>query len=748
MPVAGFSTNDPSQCLSGNNFVFTNNSNIPSGSIYYIWQFGDATMSTLTNPSHTYLVENTYTVKLIVTSNFNCMDSVSDQLNVYPMPIPSFTVNDFGQCFQSNNFAFQNGSTISSGTMNYLWDFGDNSTSQLLNPAHSYMNFDTFQVKLLVTSNNSCADSTMANIYVYPEPVCGFSINDSNQCLKGNRFVFSNSSSVPNGSLKYLWNFGDNKSSTQAAPVHPYLTEKLYYVKLIVSTDNDCKDSADAFVEVYPMPMPSYMVNDNTQCLENNNCIFTNTTTISSGSLTIRWNFGDNTTSTLPNPLHSYNSHDTFPVMLIATSDYSCTDTAVSNVIIYPMPVAAFTINDSDQCLKGNNFVFSNTSTVAYGPLYNTWQFGDITSSLQYNPSHSYKSYSSYQIKLRVVSNNQCTDSTDGNIIVYPMPKANFTINDSTQCLKGNEFIFTNYSNIPVGNTHSFWQFGDFNTSTDRNPTHNYTYHKTFPVILTEISDFQCYDSMIKNVTVYPMPQVAFSVNDTTQCLKDNYFQFLNNSTISTGSLNYFWNFGDDYSSVTAHPAHKYMDDTFYLVSLIVSSVNQCIDSASQYVYVYLDPEVSLGSDTVVCPGDKIELDPGIYYSYLWQDGSTNQTFITTEPGNFKVIVTDENGCKATDNLSITPKCDLSLWVPSAFTPDGDGINDDLEIVALNWKEYQLKIFDRWGTLVYYTTDYYARWDGTFNGGLCQMDAYYVQVYVKYKSGEKKQAHQFVYVLR
>ena len=86
--------------------------------------------------------------------------------------------------------------------------------------------------------------------------------------------------------------------------------------------------------------------------------------------------------------------------------------------------------------------------------------------------------------------------------------------------------------------------------------------------------------------------------------------------------------------------------------------------------------------------------------------------------------------------------------MPTAFTPDGDGVNDDLEIVSLNWKTYELRIYDRWGTLVYHTNDYYKRWDGTFKGGLCQMDAFYVQVYVKFKSGEKKQVHQFVYLLR
>ena len=98
--------------------------------------------------------------------------------------------------------------------------------------------------------------------------------------------------------------------------------------------------------------------------------------------------------------------------------------------------------------------------------------------------------------------------------------------------------------------------------------------------------------------------------------------------------------------------------------------------------------------------------------------------------------------------ITIDPKCDIALWVPTAFTPNGDSINDNLNIFSLNWKKYELRVFDRWGTLVYHTHDYYKRWNGTFKGELVQMDAYYIQVFVEFKTGETREVHQFVYVLR
>lgn len=190
MPVSSFNVNDTSQCLGANNFIFTNNSTIASGSMNHLWNFGDGDTSTSASPSHSFLTVDTFAVKLVTTSAFGCMDSTLGSIITYPMPVTSFTISDSTQCLSGNSFTFTNTSTIPSGTLSYLWQFGDASSSVLPNPVHSYSTADTFMVQLRVTSGFACKDSLTTPVYVYPMPVAAFSINDSAQCLASNIFVF------------------------------------------------------------------------------------------------------------------------------------------------------------------------------------------------------------------------------------------------------------------------------------------------------------------------------------------------------------------------------------------------------------------------------------------------------------------------------------------------------------------------------------------------------------------------------
>ena len=143
----------------------------------YSWSFGDGNTSTATSPTNVYAASGTYTVKLVVTSNNGCKDSVSQTVTVYPKPTPGFTVNTAAQCVNGNSFTFTNTSTISAGTMTYSWSFGDGNTSTATSPTNVYAASGTYTVKLVVTSNNGCKDSVSQSVTVYPKPTPAFTIN-------------------------------------------------------------------------------------------------------------------------------------------------------------------------------------------------------------------------------------------------------------------------------------------------------------------------------------------------------------------------------------------------------------------------------------------------------------------------------------------------------------------------------------------------------------------------------------------
>jgi PKD repeat protein/photosystem II stability/assembly factor-like uncharacterized protein len=585
-PTAGFSINNSSQCSRGNEFTFTNTSSIASGSVSFLWHFGDNTTETSTSPSKTYASDNSYAVKLLATSGFGCSDSTTQTVDVRPMPTAHFSVNDSSQCLTGNNFVFTNSSAISSGSLSHAWNFGDNTTSANTNPTKSYSSANTYSTQLISRSVFGCADTFTRSMFVRPQPSVGFSINISSQCLRGHSFSFSNTSAIASGSLSYLWDFGDNTGSATTSPSKSYASDNSYAVKLLATSGFGCSDSTTQTVDVRPMPTAHFSVNDSSQCLTGNNFVFTNSSAISSGSLSHAWNFGDNTTSANTNPTKSYSSANNHSTQLISRSVFGCADTFTRSMFVRPQPSVGFSINNSSQCLRGHSFSFSNTSVIASGSLSYLWDFGDNTGSATTSPSKSYASDNSYAVKLLATSGFGCSDSTTQTVDVRPMPTAHFSVNDSSQCLTGNNFVFTNSSAISSGSLSHAWNFGDNTTSANTNPAKSYSSANTYSTQLISRSGFGCADTFTRSMFVRPQPSVGFSINNSSQCLRGHSFSFSNTSAIASGSLSYLWDFGDNTGSATTSPSKTYASDNSYAVKLLATSGFGCSDSTTQTVDV------------------------------------------------------------------------------------------------------------------------------------------------------------------
>jgi PKD repeat protein len=261
MPSTAYSINTAAQCLTGNSFSFTNSSAIANGTLTHLWSFGDGGTATTLNATKTYSSAGTYTVKLVSTSNNGCKDSTTRQVTTHPMPSTSFNIYAIAQCLTGNNFNFTNGSSITSGTItSYLWSFGDGGTASTLNATKTYSSAGTYSVKLVSTSNNSCKDSTTRTVTVHPMPVAGFTVSPSIQCLTGNSFSFTNSSTVNGGTTTSNWTFGNGSTSTSQSPTNSYLNIGTYTVKLVSTSNNGCKDSTTRDVRVDPSPTATLTV--------------------------------------------------------------------------------------------------------------------------------------------------------------------------------------------------------------------------------------------------------------------------------------------------------------------------------------------------------------------------------------------------------------------------------------------------------------------------------------------------------
>ena len=285
---------------------------------------------------------------------------------------------------------------------------------------------------------SSTASST-ATVTVNPLPTASISVSSPSAVCKNAgspTITFTGNSATPNYTFYYSLNnlnklpistTSGNVSVTLQAPttVNDTLTYSLDSVKESSSVTCSQVVSGKVVVVIHPKPTMSFDINTVGQCVNTNNYIFTNKSTISSGSLITNhsWAYGDGGTDITTNGLHKYSSAGVNTVTLISTTDKGCKDTLSKVVTVYPKPTMSFGINKVGQCVNANNYVFTNGSSVSPGSISsNSWAYGDGGTDATTNGSHTYLSASGYIVKLVSTTDKGCKDSISQNVTVYPKP--------------------------------------------------------------------------------------------------------------------------------------------------------------------------------------------------------------------------------------------------------------------------------------------------------------------------------------
>lgn len=179
-------------------------------------------------------------------------------------------------------------------------------------------------------------------------------------------------------------------------------------------------------------------------------------------------------------------------------------------VSVKPMNSMGFTINASSQCLSGNNFVYTDTTDIANN-YRRAWYINNETSTLK-SINKTLTQPGSYLVRLIGTNMYYCYDTINKSIEVHPMPKADFSIDNNLQCLKGNIFHFTDLSNISSGETTSLWRFGsnvNGDTSNLKNPSKTFGSAANYDIRLIAISNKLCRDTIIKSLTVNSSPEAG-----------------------------------------------------------------------------------------------------------------------------------------------------------------------------------------------------------------------------------------------
>ncbi|MDX5319743.1 MAG: PKD domain-containing protein, partial [Bacteroidota bacterium] len=273
IPEAEFVQNNDSLCGS-RTITFTNQS---TGANAYAWDFGDGSGSGTANPQHSFAMnpsaDTTYTVRLIATNFYNCRDTAFGSVTLFPLPTAIITSNPSAGCTPLNVSLGHNSLLGES----YFWDFGNGSTDTAQSPSSLFTNttlYDTlYNVKLRVTSNRGCLDSTTETIRVYPLPTANFIASPQNGCGDLNVSLSNQSSPNDTGDISMMtfeWALGNGINTTAVNPTALYprsLTQdSLFQVRLIAASEHGCLDTAFRTVRTFPKPLALFAQSDTDGC--------------------------------------------------------------------------------------------------------------------------------------------------------------------------------------------------------------------------------------------------------------------------------------------------------------------------------------------------------------------------------------------------------------------------------------------------------------------------------------------------
>ncbi len=643
----------------------------------WLWDFGDGATSTDENPSHVYTSARSFSVTLQVRNENGCVSTLTktSMIQINTGVLAQFTNESPQTCKPPVTINFQNQST-GTGTVNYHWDFGDGNTSNLLNPSHSYTTNGSYDIKLIVTNSNGCADTMTKQNAVAIGTVDGAFTAPSIIC-QGSAATFTNTSAPSPGSV--MWYYGDGSTGNDLTGSHSYANAGSYTVKMVANF-GACTDSASRSITVLAKPAAAFSTADTASCKAPFTVTFNNQ---SSNAVSYAWNFGDDSTSTLQNPSHIYNKPGTYTVTLVVTNANGCRDSFIkTNYINVIRPVASIENIPDSGCVPFTK-TFSVSANVADPVASYAWNFGDGNTSNSASPSNIYTTEGAYNVSVIIVTAGGCTDTARATraIVASNKPTANFSANPTNTCAK-NPITFTNLST--GGGTRWIWEFGDSTRSSLQNPTHQYQDTGYFDVKL-KVWKGGCMDSLLMNDYMRINPPIAkFRINSNCNSPFNRIF-----ADQSIGADEWHWDFGDGNTSTVRNPTHTYAATGSYTVTLrVVNNTFGCDFTTTHQVQIINSRAQFTASDTAVCKGANVIFSTGLSLTNIaslnWNFGdgtpSINSSFQQTgvehtfdRAGQFNVrlTITDKNGC--TDILT-KPRY-ISVNGPTAkFAPSASGI--------------------------------------------------------------------------
>ncbi len=549
--------------------------------------------------------------------------------------------------------------------------------------------YDSVKPKLSTLEPVSCNATTIT--FNFSENILCNTIEDADFSLSGpgGPFTLSNESG-------FSCDNGGTQEKTFTIDINPPLvTGGTYYFSLTGNSGyvtDLCGNIADSSTIVFVAPGPIATVDSIHQpiCSANSGAIF-----VSGTSGTLPYTFSINGGQEQSTGAFGGLSSGTYTITI--TDSSGCSDTAQVILIQGPGGVTASIISHTDlQCGNICDGVIVAGGTGGTSPYTYLWNNGTTNSTATNLCGGVYT--------ITITDALGCFDTAA--VTLHQPDDVTFSVNGFTEptCFgDGDGAISVSISGGTPGYSYAWSPVGGNSLTAINLSGGNYT--------LTVTDAHQCvYDTVI--TLTQPAPVTIMPPGETIICIGSNG-ELHAIAVGGTPPYTYVWDGSISGNPISISPASN---STY---SVVATDAHGCISDATEFpVTVDQIPVVYLGKDSTLCDGDSLVLNAAFENSqYLWQDGSTNSIFIVRESGNYSVTV--YNACFSTSDTLIAEYFDCSSCVhyPNAFSPDGNSHNDLFHaLVTCPVTDYEFRVYNRWGELIYETNDVDAGWDGSYKG--------------------------------
>ena len=587
-------------------------------------------------------------------------------------------------------------SALSQNASSYVWDFGDGTLAQASDTfsVHYYKTPGNYVPKLITRDADGCASSVILTNKI--------SIDSLNVSLKSIPKICAPKevqfnpiiTNIGSGEgeeplLVYHWDFGtgDKKDTANIeTPSFTYSAAGNYKVSLKIQSPAGCVKQAE--MDVVALQGLGGKINGPSDICEQSSAQFSGSTMLP-GQPSWKWIFDDGTVVNQQNtPSKTFNQPGNFMVKLVVDNS-GCIDTVNKILQVHSKPEVTLSTKDVTIC-EG-----SSTSITASGGATYSWS----PSSNLNNPDKATVIASPLSSTNYIVTAKNefgCTNNGSVSIkIIHPF---------SLQLAEEMEVCSGNNIRLQASGGHIYqWINNTKGLSNLSIPDPVAVPSTTTVYTLVASGENQCFsDTAQIKITVKPTPVVHLG-NDTTIC---------EGQTVTlksfTANATYSWQDGNSTSDYLVKKPGKY----FVWVNLDNCKASDTINIVQKAI-----PYFSLGNDSAICTGEEYVLKPGLNTnaSFLWQDGSTANSFTITQEGIYKLTASNECGSHS-DAITIS-KGLCNILMPNAFSPNNDGLNDVFKVkYPFSVSNFHFLITNRWGQTVFETNDIHKGWDGTFKG--------------------------------